>query len=71
MCRTVLSTPNVCDTRAKFALRAGSCSVALGDQYTMMLKKDGSVWTTGDNKYGQLGDGSTVESFKFLQVFKS
>ena len=34
----------------------------------MMLKEDGSVWATGCNHYGQLGDGSTTNRHIFAQV---
>ncbi|AEC03000.1 fimbrillin family protein [Parasphaerochaeta coccoides] len=33
--------------------------VSAGYGHTMILKKDGTLWATGDNEYGQLGDGST------------
>ena len=33
-----------------------------------MLKRDGSVWTTGCNRYGQLGTGSLKEQTAFVQV---
>ena len=36
-----------------------------------MLKQDGTVWTTGENKYGQLGDGSTLAKSSFVQVLSS
>ena len=34
----------------------------------MVLKQDGSVWVTGRNSYGQLGDGTTTATSTFIQV---
>lgn len=34
----------------------------------MVLKKDGTVWTRGDNTYGQLGNGKYLNSDKLVQV---
>lgn len=31
--------------------------IAAGDDYTLVLKRDGSVWARGGNVYGTLGDG--------------
>ena len=49
--------------------------MSLGDAHSMVLKQDGSVWVTGWNEYGQLGDGSreqedkgTVYSCCFMQA---
>ena len=33
-----------------------------GYNYVVALKDDGTVWTWGRNRYGQLGDGTTVNS---------
>ena len=35
-------------------------SVAAADYHSIMLKTDGSLWACGDNRFGQLGDGTTV-----------
>ena len=34
----------------------------------MALKKDGTVWATGWNKYGQFGDGTKLDKRKFVKV---
>ena len=33
--------------------------IAGGGYHSMVLKNNGDVWTTGYNKYGQLGDGTS------------
>ena len=43
-------------------------AVAVGDGHSMVLKQDGSVWTTGWNIHGQLGDGSKTDRDHFVQV---
>jgi len=37
-------------------------AVAAGDLYTITLKNDGTVWTWGENSYGQLGNGTNFSS---------
>ena len=46
----------------------GAETVAAGNQHSVMLKVDGSVWAAGCNLYGQLGDGSTRNSYLFVLV---
>ena len=43
--------------------------VAGGCHHTLLLKTDGSVWATGRNEYGQLGDGSNTDRSSFVQIF--
>lgn len=42
--------------------------VAAGDAHTAILKNDGTVWTVGRNVEGQLGDGTTTNREKPVQV---
>jgi len=37
----------------------GVVGISAGDRHSVYLKSDGSVWGTGRNDYGQLGDGTT------------
>ena len=46
-------------------------AVAAGIRHSLLLKKDGSVWGTGENTYGQLGDGSTTDRKKFKELLTS
>ena len=37
-----------------------SKAMAGGYGHSMVLKQDGTVWVTGNNKFGQFGDGTTT-----------
>ena len=43
-------------------------SVYCGCHYTFMLKNDGTLWSCGNNSYGQLGLGDTSYRTTFTQV---
>ena len=43
-------------------------AMAAGDVHSIIMKKDGSVWSTGRNCNGQLGDGLTVDRSSFVKV---
>ena len=42
----------------------GVKAIAAGEYFSLALKRDGSVWATGSNTYGQLGDGTTISRNK-------
>ncbi len=43
-------------------------SIAVGAEYTMALKNDGTLWAWGNNDYGQLGDGTYTDKLYAVQV---
>lgn len=46
----------------------GVVSVATGRYHTLFLKNDGTVWSCGNNSYGQLGTGNYTSMTKPVQV---
>lgn len=42
--------------------------IAAGRFFSLAVKSDGSVWTWGQNLYGQLGDGTTTDRYTPVQV---
>jgi alpha-tubulin suppressor-like RCC1 family protein len=47
---------------------SGVTMVAAGGDHTLALKQDGTVWSWGNNEYGQLGDGTTIDRYTPVQV---
>ena len=43
-------------------------AIAAGARHALVLKTDNSVWTTGDNSFGQLGDGKKTNRNTFVEV---
>ena len=43
-------------------------AIAAGTRHSMVLTQDGSVWATGYNLHGELGDGSTITKNGFVEV---
>ncbi|WP_051318216.1 Ig-like domain-containing protein [Cohnella thermotolerans] len=46
-------------------------TIAAGSGYSLVVKLDGSVWSTGDNYYGELGDGTTADRSELVRVKNS
>ncbi len=51
------------DSPTRVGLANNWAAVACGFDYSLALRSDGSLWAWGDNKYGQLGLGNTVNSY--------
>ncbi|MBI2832109.1 MAG: Ig-like domain repeat protein [Chloroflexi bacterium] len=49
-------------------ISAGGGSFAAGYAHSLAIKSDGTVWAWGANTYGQLGNGTTVNSSTPVQV---
>ena len=47
---------------------SGVVQISAGAIHTVFLKGDGTVWATGSNEYGRLGDGTTVNKSVPVQV---
>jgi len=43
-------------------------SVSVGGRHTVAVRMDGTLWTWGDNEYGQLGNGTTTNRNTPVQI---
>ena len=46
-------------------------AISTGYNHSVFLKNDGTVWATGQNNQGELGDGSTTDKNRAVQVMQS
>lgn len=49
-------------------VHADAEAISAGRYHSMVMKQDGTVWATGENKYGELGDGTKTRSKIFKNV---
>ena len=56
------------DKSTPVQVMTGVASIAAGMYFTIVLKNDGSLWATGDNGFGQLGNGTTIQRTTIGQV---
>jgi alpha-tubulin suppressor-like RCC1 family protein len=47
---------------------SGISAIAVGDQFALALKNDGTMWAWGTNASGQLGDNTTTQRSSPIQV---
>jgi alpha-tubulin suppressor-like RCC1 family protein len=55
-------SPYMRSTPVRVSSLAGVVAVAAGTYHSLAVKSDGTLWSWGDNIFGQLGDGSTAYS---------
>ena len=46
----------------------GAVAISGGQDFSLALKNDGTVWAWGQNNYGQLGNGYTTSTNTPVQV---
>ena len=57
---TVMSITASCDRiRTPEQMMTNVKAVATGNNYSMILKNDGTLWSCGDGSWGKLGNGTT------------
>ena len=49
-------------------LSTGVSAVAAGRYHSLIVKSDGSLWSAGNNEYGQLGNGTTEDHDIWVKV---
>ena len=55
-------------TAGSATITASIVRIAAGSWHSIALKSNGTVWSWGDNYYGQLGDGTTIDRLVPVQV---
>ena len=71
--RAIHCTAAVTNNARHLLLLAVTAALSLGEYHSIMMKRDGSVWVSGNNLFGQLGynRGADWERYSFVQVVAS
>ncbi|MCX7759483.1 MAG: stalk domain-containing protein, partial [bacterium] len=51
-----------------YSSQVGNKVIAAGNNHSLALRVDGTVWAWGDNTYGQLGDGTNISKSEPVEV---
>ncbi len=49
----------------------GAAAISAGTGHSLFLKQDGSVWASGENEDGRLGDGTTSDKSRPVPIIKN
>ncbi len=49
----------------------GAAAISAGTAHSLFLKQDGSVWASGENEDGRLGDGTTSDKSRPVPIMKN
>ena len=63
---SISSVTSSCEAVVTFGLRFGI--ISSGNQHTLLLKPDGTLWAWGANEYGQLGDGTAIDRLAPVRI---
>lgn len=50
-------------------IMSGVSDITSGDRHAMAIKTDGTLWGWGWNQYGQIGNGTTTNSYSPVKVY--
>ena len=65
---TYMTVTPYCTNQPEQILSSNVVAVAAGQFHSLLLKNDGSLWATGYNGFGQLGDGTTGNTNRPEQI---
>ena len=63
-----LGTGNTSTVNTWKVIADNTVRVAAGKKHSLILKSDGTVWASGNNDNGELGNGTTTDSKTYVQV---
>jgi alpha-tubulin suppressor-like RCC1 family protein len=66
-----ISNSSAGSMKSKSAMILVVPKVSAGSSHTLLLKPDGSCWSYGSDKHGQLGDGAEVNRIAWFRVLDS
>jgi alpha-tubulin suppressor-like RCC1 family protein len=56
------------DKNTENPIETKEMQISAGQDHTLVLKTDNTLWACGDNKYGQLGDGTYIDRNSLMKI---